>query len=301
MMRRSLRFIALAAWAVCSGAHALTIPASSPEDAHLQHAPLTDDIVAIQSEVGRMTVIRFGKGEVVQNYGMGDADAWAVVFSGNELDFVPKAQQADTNLRVITNRRSYWFSVALKANAFATPSRDDAQPAGRYRKTVERPKTYLPTTWQLNIDYPPAEVAKIAADDPAVKAAKTKHEITSAFDQAKMEGRLDADYGYIGDDELLPTAAYNNGKQTFIVLPIGTALPTVYEKTPDGTEVRVGAHMDHDMMVIHDVARKLVLRRGRLVGCLIDGHYNPTGPDLNTETVSPDVKRVLNTPGGEQQ
>jgi type IV secretion system protein VirB9 len=304
MNSRRLRLIALGAIALSLQAQAMTVPVSAEEDSHLQSVPFTNDIIAVQSQIGLMTVIRFGDGEVVQNYGMGDGGAWKVTFSGNEIDFVPKDEQADTNLYVITNRHKYWFNVALKANSFPLHNADDVDASRKDRKghkIAPPPVKYLPPTWQLNVTYPASEVAAVAAANPAVKAEKAKAEIKSDFEKAATEGRLDADYGYIGDDDLLPTAAYNNGQQTYIVFPPDTALPTVYEKLPNGQEVRVGRHMEGDMMVVHTVARKLIIRRGELAGCLIDGHFHPSGPNLNTETISPDVRRVLNTPGGDSQ
>lgn len=299
------RWIACASMALSLHAHAVTIPASSAQDAHLQSVPFTNDIIAVQSQIGLMTVIRFGDGEVVQHYGMGDGGAWSVKYSGNEIDFVPMKDQADTNLYVITNRHKYWFNLALKGNSFQLPREDGDVDVSRKdkkgRKTAYQPVKYLPPTWQLNVTYPASEVEAVAAANPVAKAQKSKAAIKADFEKAAVGGRLDADYGYIGPDELLPTAAYNNGQQTYIVFPTDVALPTVYEKLPDGTEVRVARHMENDMMVVHVVARKLIIRRGEFAGCLIDGSYHPTGPNLNTETISPAVKRVLNTQGGDAQ
>lgn len=281
--------IAVAAMLGCGTASAITVPESTAQDKHLQIVPFTSDVIAVQGKIGMMTVIRFNKGENVVDYGMGDKDAWLVKYSSNEIRFVPKAAQGDTNMFVVTTRHKYWFSVAMAENAFAIESADDD--GGGKRK---RQKQFLPTTWELQIDYPKAEQQAIAAKDPATIAAKQKSKLESAFERAKREGRLDADYGYIGDDELLPTAAYNNGEMTFILFPNTVAMPTVFEKEPDGTEVRAAFHMEGDMMVIHTVARKLMIRRGGLAGCLVDGQYNPTGSNTNTNTISPAVQRELN-------
>lgn len=285
MNSRTLGAIALAAVLACGSAHAMTVPTTTPQDKHLQVVPFTNDVIAVQGEIGIMSVIHFGEGEVIRDYGMGDKGAWNVKFEGNQIAFVPKAEQGDTNMYVVTNRHKYWFSIAMTSNRYPVASDEDAKKKAR--------KQFLPTTWQLDIQYPRAEVLASAAKDPAIMAAKAKRRVESEFDRAKREGRLDADYGYIGDDDLLPTAAYNNGEMTYIVFPPNVALPTVFEKDGDGTETRVGKHMEGDMMVIHTVARKLVLRRGTLAGCLIDGQFNPTGSNTNTNTISPNVERTI--------
>lgn len=292
MKTHTLRVAFATAMLACGAAHAITVPSPSIQDKHLQVVPFTTDVIAVQGKIGMMSLIRFGKGETVVDYGMGDKEAWTVKYSGNQIAFVPRAQQGDTNLLVVTNRHKYWFSVAMSENSFAVDAADDDAP-----KKKRGQKQYLPTTWELEIQYPASELQALAAKDPATVAAKAKAKIDTAFERAKREGRLDADYGYIGDDELLPTAAYNNGEMTFILFPNTIALPQVYEKEPDGTEVRSAFHMEGDMMVIHTVARKLIIRRGRLAGCLIDGQYNPTGSNTNTNTISPEVQRELNQPG----
>ncbi|EML1601389.1 MULTISPECIES: TrbG/VirB9 family P-type conjugative transfer protein [Burkholderia] len=296
MKIRTLRIAALIAMFACEAAHALTVPESSPQDKHLQVVPFTSDVIAVQGKVGMMTRIRFGEGETVIDYGMGDKSAWTVKYSGNQIAFVPKAVDGDTNLLVITNRHEYWFSVAMSADSFELAQQPDESSK---KKRASAKKAHLPTTWQLNIDYPLAERQAVAASDPKVKAVKAKARFESAFERAKREGRLDADYGYIGPDELLPTAAYNNGELTFILFPSTIALPQVYEKGVDGVESRVASHMEGDMLVVHTVVRKLIIRRGRLAGCLIDGQFNPSGANTNTYTISPDVQRVLN-PAGEE-
>ncbi|HDR9474415.1 TrbG/VirB9 family P-type conjugative transfer protein [Burkholderia multivorans] len=296
MKLRTLRVAALIAMCACEAAHALTVPEPTPQDKHLQVVPFTNDVIAVQGKPGMMTRIRFGDGETVTDYGMGDRDAWTVKYSGNQIAFVPKAVDGDTNMLVITNRHEYWFSVAMTENSFEL--REQADESVK-KKHAGGKKSHLPTTWQLNIQYPLAEREAVAASDPKVRAEKAKARFESAFERAKREGRLDADYGYIGPDELLPTAAYNNGELTFILFPSTIALPQVYEKGADGVETRVASHMEGDMLVVHTVARKLIIRRGRLAGCLIDGQYNPSGANTNTYTISPDVQRVVNPAGAE--
>ncbi|RDS97801.1 hypothetical protein DWU95_47355, partial [Burkholderia contaminans] len=152
----------------------------------------------------------------------------------------------------------------------------------RSRRAVAE-NAYLRKNWELKLDVPLAERQAVTASDPKAKGVKAKARFESAIERAKREGRLDADYGYIGPDELLPTAAYNNGELTFILFPSTIALPQVYEKGVDGVESRVASHMEGDMLVVHKVVRQLIIRLGRLAGCLIDGQSKPRGSKQNPD------------------
>lgn len=297
MSTRKLRLTAVLAMLACGNAHALTVPSATAQDEHLQVVPFTSDVIGVQGEVGIMSVIHFGEGEVVKEYGMGDKGAWNVKYDGNQIAFVPVADKADTNMFVVTNRHKYWFKVALASHSYPVVPADGEVA----KKGHAAAKTFLSSTWELDIQYPLAERQAALVKSPAVIAAAKKAKLESAFDRAKREGRLDADYGYIGDDEVMPTAAYNNGEMTYIVFGPDVILPEVYEKDKNGKEARVAKHYENDMMVVHTVARKLIIRRGTYAGCLIDGHFNPIGMNTNTDTISPNVKRELNAIGAESK
>jgi type IV secretion system protein VirB9 len=52
--------------------------------------------------------------------------------------------------------------------------------------------------------------------------------------------------------------------------------------------------------VIQRVARRLILRRGKLAGCIVDRAFTGGGERLSSGTLAPDVKRVTRSlrPGG---
>lgn len=274
--RMTLNRIALCVAAIgalaATTAHALTLPIPSDEDPHKQIIQYTDDVVAVQGKIGMLTMINFGKGEVVQTYGIGDSDAWTVKYNGNQIYFVPKASQGDTNLYVKTNRHEYWFSIALNSK-----------------------KLKLPTTWSLSVSYPYNPADATANADPAVLAAKEKKQIADAFQLAKRQGTLNGDYGFIGPDPMMPTSAYDNGEFTYLTFQPGQPVPDVFAENPDGTETRINKNFDatSNMWIVHRVARKLMIRGGNEAGCLINGHFKPTGPNPNTNTTSPSVVREV--------
>jgi type IV secretion system protein VirB9 len=49
--------------------------------------------------------------------------------------------------------------------------------------------------------------------------------------------------------------------------------------------------IDEGDVIIHRVARRLILRRGRLTGCIVNKAFVGGGERLESGTVAPDVRR----------
>lgn len=77
-----------------------------------------------------------------------------------------------------------------------------------------------------------------------------------------------------GDQSLAPTAAWDDGAQTWLRFAPGQDLPTIYFVDADGQEVMVNRHMaDEQTIVLHRVASKWHLRLGNQVLAV----YNEAG------------------------
>jgi len=53
--------------------------------------------------------------------------------------------------------------------------------------------------------------------------------------------------------------------------------------------------MDEGDVIVHRVARRLILRRGQLAGCVVNKGFAGSGERLKSHTVSEEVERL--TPG----
>jgi type IV secretion system protein VirB9 len=72
--------------------------------------------------------------------------------------------------------------------------------------------------------------------------------------------------------EIVPDAAYDDGRLTFLHFAEQAELPAVFSVADDRSEELVNLHMDSDWMVLHGVYRRLVLRLGpQVVGLWNDG------------------------------
>jgi type IV secretion system protein VirB9 len=68
--------------------------------------------------------------------------------------------------------------------------------------------------------------------------------------------------------------------------------PAIFILNEDGSESLLNFSMDDGDVILHRVARRLILRRGALVGCVVNKGYTGSGERLKSHTVSEDVERT---------
>jgi type IV secretion system protein VirB9 len=287
-MKKTTLALLLAMFAM-HGAQARIKAVPSRTDPHFQSVPYSNEIVEIVVRQGKFVEIQFGPNDTDLHYGMGDKEAWTVKVADNVFAFKAKASFADTNLKIWSakTKRVYWFSIVM------------AQ------------KKDTPDLWHLDIEYPPEppKPAKPPAPpDPqvvAIRLAEKEHADVESLltpvaaapapvqDDDPRMAILNGNYGIMGPEELTPTSVYDNGEETVLTFAANQPMPTIFLKESDGSESRVSKHVENDMLVVHMVGRKFVLRRNGQAACLINGSFNPTGPNRKTNTVSNAVIREL--------
>ena len=67
--------------------------------------------------------------------------------------------------------------------------------------------------------------------------------------------------------------------------------PAIFILNEDGTESLLNFSMDEGDVIVHRVARRLILRRGNLAGCVVNKGFTGSGERLKSHTVAPDVER----------
>jgi type IV secretion system protein VirB9 len=68
-------------------------------------------------------------------------------------------------------------------------------------------------------------------------------------------------------------------------------LPAIFVENPDGTESLVNVTVEADAVRVHRVAERLIVRRGRQGGCIVNQAFSGGGDRLSSGTVAPDVVR----------
>lgn len=233
-------------------------PVSLPEDGHVQTVRYdADNVIRIRTRLGTSTLIQFEKGETVSDpdagMGVGDSLAWTMGFRGNNLFLKPKDKAPETNITLVTNKRTYLFNL-----------------------TTARGKE--PTTYILRFTYPKNNEGLGFNQNP-YKSSPCSGGVTNT------------DYVMWGDKSLAPGKAWDNGQFSCFSFPTSQALPAFFEKLPDGSEALLNSHMEGDTLVIHGIPHEYRLRLGKSVLGIKNnnprlGFYNTTGTSL------PGYKRV---------
>jgi type IV secretion system protein VirB9 len=240
-------------------AGAETLAAKGGVDSRIRAVPYSsEEVYRLYGFVGYQIDLEFEAGETFVGLGAGDLEGLAFVGQDNHLFLKPKAAKLATNLTVLTSRRHYQFD---------------------YTASNERPLLGDPMViYALRFIYP--------AKPPAVVA----QEIKAAFD-APQPAPHNFDYWYCGHPSLRPTAAWDDGIHTRLRFAAHAELPAVFVRNDDGSESLLNFSMQGADLVVHRVARRFIVRRGALTGCIVNRGFSGVGGRLETGTVSSRVQR----------
>ncbi len=245
-------------------ARALDGPPHATGDERIRHVIYDPDgVVTIEAVVGVATHIVLEQGETYLTHAFGDSKAWDFAVKANHCFLKAVATDADSNLTIVTDRRSYHFSLRLSTATGATP------------------------TFELVFQYPDRD-SRRKREDGARRA------VEEGF--ARRSGSANLDYTMSGDLDLAPMNAWDDGEFTYFKFPGNRDLPAIYLVDPDGNESIVNRHgtgESSEIIVVHRVAQRWVLRLGTRALAIWNEAYDPAGRRNTSRTVSPDVSRVL--------
>lgn len=186
-----------------------------------------DDIVKVNVKIGFINLIKFSNNETVDKdggVGIGDPQAWNINLKKNNLFIRPIADNPDTNLIVVTNKRTYFFNL----------------------KTVPSSKSVA-----LGVEFIYPENIKIDKTNPCE-------------DNSNNQKNSKYNYNYLirGSFDIRPKRVYDNGTFTCIVMSKNSAMPTIF-KIKNNVESMVNYHVDNNhILIIHEVPKHLMLRLG---------------------------------------
>jgi len=247
-------------------ADAQPLQAASRPDPRIRVIPYrADTVYRLRGYVGYQIDITFAPGERFVGLGVGDAKGLAYAADDNHLFLKPRALRVATNLTVLTNRRTYLFDYQ------ATPQPPDPDGAD--------------VTYALRFEYPAVGVGRVSP----------KQRVEQELAAARRARPRNYDYWYCGDPSLKPAAAWDDGVQTTLVFGARTELPAVFASNEDGSESLVNFDVQAGRIVVQRVSRRLIVRRGKLVGCIVDRAFSGGGERLGSGTLAPQVRRVTRT------
>jgi type IV secretion system protein VirB9 len=189
--------------------------------------------------------IEFEEGEKVQTISMGDTSSWQTVVMDNKLFLKPVLSFANTNMTVMTSKRTYHFE--LDAVEAASVMEDDVlfYVKFMYPETVDKNIVILNTN-------------KKRSDLPDLRNLDL----------------YNFDYEFSGSENIAPTKVFDDGEFTY--MEFGNRdnyeLPAVYTVDSNGYEALVNYRIVENYLVIEQVASQLTLRSGSDIICIYNNN-----------------------------
>ncbi len=250
---------ALLAASMAGAVWAEAVPAAGSADSRIRSATYDPaQVYRIEGRIGYEIDIQFEDDETFVGLGAGDLQALSFVAQGSHLFIKPRAAHVSTNLTILTTRRAYHFQYTAADSAGSNE------------------------IYALRFLYTPERGSSDAAVDELLKAGSGPPR--------------NLNYWYCGHRDLKPLYAADDGVRTWLRFAARAELPAVFVRNDDGTESLLNFNVENGDVVIHRVARRFILRRGKLTGCIVNAGYSGSGDKVESGTVSPLVERA--TRGG---
>ncbi|MBO6609084.1 TrbG/VirB9 family P-type conjugative transfer protein [Altererythrobacter sp.] len=229
--------------------------ADDPRLIELEYNP--SQVVRINGKARVQATIMFAEDEVIENVAIGDSQSWQVTPNkrANLLFVKPLADNAVTNLTVVTSQRTYLFD--LVANPRNQP------------------------VYVMSFRYPELEAAKAAAAELEARREANASEMAAANDPFAVLDPASLNFAWEkrGDASLHPVRAYDDGRATFLNWPSDRAVPAILITDSEGTEGPVNFTVRGETIVVQAVPRQIVLRHGDESALLINnGPVRPSPP-----------------------
>ena len=272
---RLIPAVLIPAWMFWSphGAYADSAPVAGKLDARIRTAVYdAREVYRIEARIGYQIDLEFEPDERFTGLAAGDLRALSFEAQGNHLFLKPKAAHVRTNLTVLTDRHVYHFDYSV---ALRDPDTRDPD--------VREPAAPADVIYAVRFSYPgAASAAQDAADS----------EIDKLLEPGTTKAPANLDYWYCGAPGLKPVRASDDGVHTRLTFGGRAELPAIFVRNDDGSESLLNFNVQAGDVIIHRVARRFIVRRGKLTGCIVNAAYSGSGSRAASGTVSPSVERA---------
>jgi type IV secretion system protein VirB9 len=261
----------LGAAAICFGsvARAELLPTQGHVDERIRTVLYSSDqVYRLYGYVGYHLDLEFEADETFAAISGGDLDGLTYSAHANVLTLKPKVAATEMNLSVTTSKRRYYFE---------------------YSASARRPNPAIdPVMYAVRFLYPKPPVSS----DGLTDEERLKRELAKAREARPRN----FDYWYCGDKSVKPVATSDDGVQTRLTFAARSELPVLFVRNDDGTESLLNFSIDAGDVLIHRVAPRFIVRRGRLAGCIVNKGFGGSGDALKSGTIAPDVLRERKDP-----
>ncbi|MBY5778829.1 P-type conjugative transfer protein VirB9 [Rhizobium leguminosarum] len=259
---------------------ALDIPRGASQDNRVRFIDYQPyNITKIVGTLRSSVQIEFAADEEIAHVALGNSVAWEVAPAGNILFLKPRENQPVTNISVVTTRRD----GSTRSYQMELTVRDGTVEAGQ--------NTYFYVKYR----YPADEAERRRLDAAARAQAAQAGEADKVLALHEAYGPRNWRYSAQGSAALEPQAVYDNGKVTTFAFAGNQEMPAIYIENSDGSESLVPKSVENNLVLVHAISRKFILRRGGDVLCVFNEAYDRIGINPDTNTTSPSVERVVKT------
>ncbi|MBY3297631.1 P-type conjugative transfer protein VirB9 [Rhizobium laguerreae] len=257
---------------------ALDIPRGASQDSRVRFIDYQPyNITKIVGTLRSSVQIEFAADEEIAHVALGNSVAWEVAPAGNILFLKPRENEPVTNISVVTTRRD----GSTRSYQMELTVRDGTVEAGQ--------NTYFYVKYR----YPADEAERRRLDAAARAQAAQAGEADKVLALHEAYGPRNWRYSAQGSAALEPQAVYDNGKVTTFAFAGNQEMPAIYMENSDGSESLVPKSVDKNLVLVHAISRKFILRRGGDVLCVFNEAYDRIGINPDTNTTSPSVERIV--------
>ncbi|MGK9286767.1 P-type conjugative transfer protein VirB9 [Sinorhizobium meliloti] len=276
-----MRTTAIFALILCSSAAnalALEIPRGASQDSRVRFVDYQPyNITRIIGSLRSSVQVEFAPDEEIAHVALGNSVAWEVAPAGNILFLKPRENQPVTNISVVTTRRD----GSTRSYQMELTVRDGSVAVGQ--------NTYFYVKFRY-----PGDEAELRRRQAAARAlANQAKEADNVLALHEAFGPRNWRYSAQGAQALEPQSVYDNGKITTFAFVGNQEMPAIYMENSDGSESLVPKSVDGNLVMVHAISRKFILRRGKDVLCVFNEAYDRVGINPDTNTTSPSVERVV--------
>ncbi|MDH6297810.1 P-type conjugative transfer protein VirB9 (plasmid) [Agrobacterium salinitolerans] len=277
-MMRTVPIVAFVLSVSMSSALALEIPRGASQDSRVRFVNYQPyNITRVVGTLRSSVQVEFASDEEIAHVALGNSVAWEVAPAGNILFLKPRENQPVTNISVVTTRRD----GSTRSYQMELTVRDGSVEAGQ--------NTYF----YVKFRYPEDEAAFRRQQAASRALAAQAKDADNVLTLHEAYGPRNWRYSAQGSQALEPQSVYDNGKITTFAFVGNQEMPAIYMENSDGSESLVPKSVDGNLVMVHAISRKFILRRGKDVLCVFNEAYDRVGINPDTNTTSPSVERVV--------
>jgi len=207
------------------------------------------DVVKLWGHYGYSLQITFSPSETISHVSAGDSLAWQIVPKANHLFLKPIEDDPETNLLVLTNKRSYHFE--LRAHNAKSPADTSV-------------------TYAVKFHYPSESLFRKLKQENETNRLRNTEVIP---DRTISPGSMNFNYTMRGSEKLSPIRTFDDGEFTYFQFPKEIDTPAIFLVNAQKEESIVNYHVSGKFIVVERIASRFILRSGKEATCIYNEGY----------------------------